>query len=129
MKKIIAKGRSMIEMLGVLAIIGVVSVGGVWGIRQLMAKSQAAAILNDVKLYYMTIEENGAKFMEEGDVVPTDFRPQTNYTYIAFSPAEEYYRISVLNVPKSVCHAVLNMAGKNPFEDRSPSDLQNVSKD
>lgn len=36
--KLVSAGRSMIEMLGVLAIIGVLSVGGIAGYSQAMTK-------------------------------------------------------------------------------------------
>ena len=54
-------GRSMIEMLGVLAIIGVLSVGGIVGYSKAMQKqklnttrNQIAHIVAGVKRYYLT---------------------------------------------------------------------------
>ena len=41
-------GRSMIEMLGVLAIVGVLSIGGLAGYRKAMRTMQ----LNEAKVYY-----------------------------------------------------------------------------
>ena len=48
-------GRSMIEMLGVLAIIGMLSVGGIWGLSEAIERhklnksaAQISAILNSV---------------------------------------------------------------------------------
>ena len=121
-------GRSMVEMLSVLAIIGVITVGTFYGIRYLLARSQAVKILSDVKMFHMLIEENNEPFDEWGRLKVNDFRPEANYTYTAESPAEDYYRISVLDVPENVCHAVLNTAGKNPFENRDLRDFANVSK-
>jgi len=49
MKKLFSKnesGRSMVEMLGVLAIIGVLSVGGIAGYKMAMDKNKANEILN-----------------------------------------------------------------------------------
>ena len=43
-------GRSMVEMLGTLAIIGVLSVGGIMGYSYGMDKWRASATLNDVNL-------------------------------------------------------------------------------
>lgn len=45
-KKLYEKGRSMIEMLGVLAIIGVLSVGGLSGYTMAMNRHRANAILD-----------------------------------------------------------------------------------
>ena len=49
MKKLFSKnesGRSMVEMLGVLAIIGVLSVGGIAGYKMAMEKNKANEFLN-----------------------------------------------------------------------------------
>ena len=44
------EGRSMIEMLGVLAIIGVLSIGGIAGYRMAMNRYQANQIANEINL-------------------------------------------------------------------------------
>ena len=49
MKKL-QNGRSMIEMLGVLAIIGVLSVGGIAGYTQAMKKYRANEITNTISM-------------------------------------------------------------------------------
>jgi len=49
MKKI-QSGRSMIEMLGVLAIIGVLSIGGLAGYTMAMNRHRANTLLNDASL-------------------------------------------------------------------------------
>ena len=43
-------GRSMVEMLGVLAVIGVLTVGALFGYRQAMDKSTANTIIHEVQL-------------------------------------------------------------------------------
>ena len=43
-------GRSMVEMLGVLAIIGVLSIGGIYGYRMAMTKNEVNNFINDIKL-------------------------------------------------------------------------------
>ena len=48
--KMLQSGRSMVEMLGTLAIIGVLSVGGIAGYSYGMDKYQANTIVNDVML-------------------------------------------------------------------------------
>ncbi len=50
-------GRSMIEMLGVLAIIGVLSLGGLAGYRIAMNRHQANNILSDTEMRAMAISE------------------------------------------------------------------------
>ncbi|MBQ8557453.1 MAG: hypothetical protein IJ440_01510, partial [Alphaproteobacteria bacterium] len=43
-------GRSMVEMLGVLAVTGVLSVGGIMGYRFAMDKYRANDIINEVNM-------------------------------------------------------------------------------
>ena len=48
-------GRSMLEMLGVLAIIGILSVGSLGGYRYAINKHRANTILNDVSMRMVDI--------------------------------------------------------------------------
>lgn len=43
-------GRSMVEMLGVLAIIGVLSVGGIAGYSKAMAKYKTTQVLDQISM-------------------------------------------------------------------------------
>ena len=49
------KGRSMIEMLGVLAIIGVLSVGGISGYSKAMAKFKLTKAQDQISMLLMNI--------------------------------------------------------------------------
>ncbi len=49
-------GRSMVEMLGVLAIIGVLSVGGIAGYRQAMAQKEANDFVNALMADFINIK-------------------------------------------------------------------------
>jgi len=49
------KGRSMVEMLGVLAIVGVLSVGGVYGYGVAMKKHKANELLHQASMLATTI--------------------------------------------------------------------------
>ena len=44
-------GRSMIEMLGVLAIIGVLSVGGIAGYSKAMAKYRSNKVMEQISMF------------------------------------------------------------------------------
>ena len=50
MKGILESGRSMVEMLGVLAIVGVLSIGGIMGYSYGMDKYRANETINDIML-------------------------------------------------------------------------------
>ena len=49
-------GRSMVEMLGVLAIIGVLSIGGVAGYRYGMDQIAANKLMNFIQKFYTAME-------------------------------------------------------------------------
>ena len=72
-------GRSMVEMLGVLAIIGVLSVGGIAGYKMAMDQILENKILNLISTFRMSIEiEEGIQdspyFQElDGVVYETDY--------------------------------------------------------
>ena len=51
-QKLQQSGRSMIEMLGVLAIIGVLSVGGIAGYTMAMNKYRANEVLNTASMLF-----------------------------------------------------------------------------
>ena len=53
MKKIEENGRSMVEMLGVLAIVGVLSVGGIAGYTSAMRSYRANEIVNATSMLFM----------------------------------------------------------------------------
>ena len=44
----------MVEMLGVLAIIGVLSIGGIAGYRQAMTAHRANEFLNDLPIFFIS---------------------------------------------------------------------------
>ena len=50
-------GRSMVEMLGVLAIMGVLAIGGIAGYRYAMDKYNANEILNEVRKRAVTASQ------------------------------------------------------------------------
>ena len=51
MKKTAENGRSMVEMLGVLAVIGVLSIGGIIGYKRAMEMNQVNTIMFSAKEY------------------------------------------------------------------------------
>ena len=62
-------GRSMVEMLGTLTIMGVLSVVGVMGYNWAMNKHHANTLYDDMKLAYMAIHTTHSP----------NFRPRSNY--------------------------------------------------
>ena len=70
-------GRSMVEMLGVLAIIGVLSVGGVYGYGVAMKKHKANELLHQASMRASTVSSQILSGKTEG--VISEFSANTNY--------------------------------------------------
>lgn len=106
--KINETGRSMVEMLGVLAVIGVLSVGGIMGYKFAMVKYAANATINDVNLRSTTLlqqnESNKKLSLGEFDEISTMGYP--------FTPINEdlvdnkFILLEFSDVPKDVCNVV-----------------------
>ena len=88
-------GRSMIEMLGVLAIIGVLSVGGIAGYSKAMEKFKINKLLDEYNTLIMGLLEHresivksisgksGAQYLTQftaaANIAPTNWKLQSNY--------------------------------------------------
>lgn len=112
-------GRSMVEMLGVLAIIGVLSVGGIAGYRQAMLQKNLNDIAQGVSLALIEAKRDLEQTGEyRGDVFETDIG---NYKISArtwdgsyfFSPRSEI-AIFAYRLSKEVCEALCDQ--RIPFE-------------
>ena len=120
-------GRSMIEMLGVLAIIGVLSVGGIAGYSKAMetykinqTKRQLTEIITNIQTLYMQQKDFnslGNYTAVQTGIVPDDLKTSvdrygiTNITNAFGSPViiagySDYYIIRFLNVTKEGCTAL-----------------------
>jgi len=105
------KGRSMIEMLGVLAIIGVLSIGGLLGYRRAVNNHQANVILDDVNRFAFVILESNQAFEPYNNITGLEFTQTSPYFMNAFTEAtSQQFAIMVTNVPKGVCEALLPKA-------------------
>ena len=69
MKNVNESGRSMVEMLGVLAIIGVLSIGGIAGYTLAMNRYRANEILNTASIVAIeAIARNGTNDLTNADL-------------------------------------------------------------
>lgn len=80
-KMVEQSGRSMVEMLGVLAIIGVLSVAGISGYRMAMNRYQANKLLEEFNVVAM---EASARIMSSKRSVPDDRYPTCLHTTASF---------------------------------------------
>ena len=119
-------GRSMIEMLGVLAIIGVLSVGGIQGYSKAMetykinkTKRQITEIITNIQTLYMQQKDfNGLSNTTavQMGIVPDDLKTSRNGDYTDITNAfgspvgilgrEKSFYINFLDVTKEGCIAL-----------------------
>ena len=103
-------GRSMIEMLGVLAIIGVLSIGGLLGYRRAVNNHQANVILDDVNRFAFVILERSGLALD-AEIDKGDFVESGIYTLTAHQAAgANQFSILVQNVPEGVCEPLVDKA-------------------
>ena len=102
-------GRSMVEMLGTLAVIGVLSVGGIMGYKYAMDKYQANQTVNDINLLALDIliqqSENKPLSLDEWENTATIFPIELVFDG---ETTEERALIQVSNVPQNVCKILVN---------------------
>lgn len=128
------QGRSMIEMLGVLAIVGVLSVGGIAGYSKAMAKFNTNKAIDQVNMIATNIRTMFASQRSyaglddsvaiKAGLIPAElFVPAATYTSgsaitnpfggnisvgaVTYSVANDAFAISMDDVPESACVALL----------------------
>ena len=101
-------GRSMVEMLGTLAIIGVLSVGGIAGYNYGMNKYRANETINEINLRLMTLQTQSERNIdlnlnEFADTTPQGYTINDNYGW-----AEDDTRVyvGVSGIPQGVCEII-----------------------
>ena len=85
-KKKNENGRSMVEMLGVLAIIGVLSIGGIAGYTLSMRRHRANQVVDLVNKYGTVVYGACQKAMVDGDITSIT-SCSSNHTYPDFKDA------------------------------------------
>ena len=103
------KGRSMVEMLGVLAIIGVLSVGGVYGYGVAMKKHKANEALHKASLMATTVS---AYAMSNDGALPSTITDFTNSGYAtSLSDNGTQFKLTVVGIGFDVCTQMKNVKG------------------
>ena len=117
MKRIYETGCSMVEMLGTLAIIGVLSIGDIMGYSYGMDKYRANETLNELQIRIIDLSQqmqNGAFDLSLGEMGNT-----TRMGYpisVRISPQfADYFEVFVDNVPSGVCHRLLESKWTVPY--------------
>ncbi len=124
MYKMMEQGRSMIEMLGVLAIIGVLSVGGLKVIGQFQSNLKSTQIVNDFVDFVRMSRKLACQFDEGYDTSPSGYmymirnnsaypsnfktRKGTNSLFGVNDVA--YYAVASEHYPKKMGYLVSNLS-------------------
>ena len=97
-------GRSMIEMLAVLAIIGVLSITALVGFTYAMNKHRANTIYNDVHLLALHVMDTGK------GRVPADFYSESGLSYdIDTTTYADGFVVKVAAVSEKVCDRIMDV--------------------
>ncbi len=103
------RGRSMVEMLGVLAIVGVLSVGGVYGYGVAMKKHKANEALHKASLMATTISSYA---MSNNGNLPTPNSDFANFGYeTALTDKGTQFDLMVKGIGFDVCTQMKNSKG------------------
>ena len=95
-------GRTLLEMLAVLAIIGVLSVAALMGFRYALDKHKANSIYQDVHLLALHVMDTGK------DTVPSDFYPQSGMIFgIDTTTYANGFVVTVSDVSEKVCDKIM----------------------
>jgi hypothetical protein len=100
----------MVEMIGTLVIMGVLSIGGVMGYRHALNKSTANRLMKDVETTYVSV--NAMANREAGVLTKVDFEPSSGYLMWTELISDEEFRIDIIlakNIPETVCNMILEM--------------------
>lgn len=117
------KGRSMVEMLAVLSVIGFLSVGSVMIYEMAMDKYRAYTTQNELSLWAMMYaQERTNTSMEQTQELTTKMGYKLSLT-----PSWQPHRFKMVlqKVPSSVCENLIALGWKEPYkiiiENPSPS--------
>ena len=103
------KGRSMVEMLGVLAIIGILSVGGLYGYGVAMKKHKANELLHQASMLATTIS---SQILTDKPLNVQDFGGgSANFSETVGTPNDEQFTLEIKEVDSSVCEQLKKMKG------------------
>ncbi|MGN1063464.1 MAG: hypothetical protein ACI4QM_04000 [Alphaproteobacteria bacterium] len=100
-------GRSMVEMLGVLALVGLLSVGAVMGFRYAIDDYRVKATINDINLRAVTLD------MQMTQNIPLSLREFPAAGTIGYpmgssdETIEDGFAVTVDNVPQHICRMLL----------------------
>ena len=109
-------GRSMIEMLGVLAIVGVLSIGGIVGYDYAINKHRANETIKDLTQYALLASQQ--VLQKQPTIQFTELGGTTSLGYPVSAEVLEdpaFFNLSVEDVPVRVCEMILDSDWQVPL--------------
>ena len=103
-------GRSMVEMLGVLAIIGVLSIGGIAGYTMSMRRHRANQVVDALNKYAVVIYGACQKAFIDGDI-PSLAECSSQHAYPTFQES------GLGTIGEASIHGLVNTIGTNSIYD------------
>ena len=112
-KKITESGRSMVEMLGVLAIIGVLSIGAVAGYKFALNKFRANEIIHELDLRALDLS---VQITNTNNIINGDLKTSFSNLLVGQYPASQkrmqnnsdYFEIKVSDLSDQICRQILH---------------------
>ena len=104
-------GRSMVEMLGVLAIIGVLSVGGVYGYGVAMKKHKANELLHQASMLATTVS---AQIMSGKNPTTLDSFANSDlgtFTLETYTDGDNTFKLKISDIDADVCEQMKSSMG------------------
>ena len=114
-------GRSMIEMLAVLAMVGLLSIVAFWAYEMAMARHRASEVISQTNALALGVEEQLEMDVEDVDV--TSYIPEGSAfltiagyeAYFEESDATTAFEITLEDVDKKVCERLVNAGWSEPY--------------
>lgn len=100
-------GRSLVEMLGVLAIMGVLSIGVVIGLKYGFNKRNANCIYKDITLNYMDLHSSSSV---SDTWSACKYKSECNYSFFVQRDKSNNNFVMVSDVEQEVCKLLLDLA-------------------
>ena len=108
MKKFNESGRSMVEMLGVLAIVGVLSIGSFAALKIALNKAKANAIVHDGRLVFMESTARQGEIVA-GTWASASYASESGKSFSMMRDVKGNDYVQVEEVEENVCEQMLNM--------------------
>lgn len=110
------KGRTLLEMLAVLAIFGTLSIGAFSAIQWALAKVKANEIINHVYMLELAALDTPHLYeMQSGELTLTETEQfsRKDYFFRVFSKDSKVFHIDVFSISPRICRLLLDVAKEN----------------